>query len=109
MERNRKRLIEIKSDLPRISDAFFKSKQKKTSQFELSLTVLPKQIIQKEDVKLKLVENTIKLIHPANVLKRGYAIIMKEGRVVKSVSQLSNGVDVEIKLKDGIKKSKISE
>ena len=34
---------------------------------------------------------------------------MKEGSVVKSVSQLSNGVDVEIKLKDGIKKSKISE
>ena len=109
LERNRKRLIEIKSDLPRISDAFFKSKQKKTSQFELSLTALPKQIIQKEDVKLKLVENTIKLIHPANVLKRGYAIIMKEGSVVKSASQLSNGVDIEIKLKDGIKKSKISE
>tara|TARA_Y100000589_G_C27190299_1_gene644496 strand:+ start:990 stop:2285 length:1296 start_codon:yes stop_codon:yes gene_type:complete len=109
LERNRKRLIEIKSDLPRISDAFFKSKQQKTFQFELSLNVLPKQIIQKESVKLKLVENTIKLIHPANVLKRGYAIIMKEGNVVKSVSQLSNGEDIEIKLKDGIKKSKISE
>ena len=109
LERNRKRLIEIKSDLPRISDAFFKSKQKKTSQLELSLTVLPKQIIQKQNAKLKLVENTIKLIHPANVLKRGYAIIMKEGRVVKSASQLPNGVDIEIKLKDGIKKSKISE
>ena len=109
LERNRKRLIEIKSDLPRISDAFFKSKQKKTSQLGLTLNVLPKQIIQKENAKLKLVENTIKLIHPANVLKRGYAIIMKEGSVVKSVSQLSNGVDVEIKLKDGIKKSKISE
>ena len=109
LERNRRRLIEVKSELPRISDAFFKSKQKKISQFRLSLNVLLKQIIQKENAKLNLAENTIKLIHPANVLKRGYAIIMKAGCVVKSVSQLTNGVDVEIKLKDGIKKSKILE
>ena len=109
LERNRKRLIEIKSDLPRIADAFVKSKQKKTFQLQSALNVLPKQVIQKEDLKIKLIENTIKLIHPVNVLKRGYAIIMKEGIVVKSTSQLTNGLEVEIKLKDGIKKSKISE
>jgi len=109
LERNRKRLIEIKSDLPRISSAFLKSKQKKTFQLESVLNVSPKQIIQKQDSKLKLIENTIKLIHPANVLRRGYAIIMKEGSVIKSTSQLTRGLEVEIKLKDGIKKSKISE
>jgi exodeoxyribonuclease VII large subunit len=109
LERNRKRLIEIKSDLPRISAAFLKSKQKKTFQLESVLNVSPKQIIQKQDSKLKLIENTIKLIHPANVLRRGYAIVMKEGSVLKSASQLTRGLEVEIKLKDGIKKSKISE
>lgn len=109
LERNRKRLIEIKSDLPRISAAFLKSKQKKTFQLESVLNVSPKQIIQKQDSKLKLIENTIKLIHPANVLRRGYAIVMKEGSVLKSTAQLTRGLEVEIKLKDGIKKSKISE
>ena len=109
LERNRKRLIEIKSDLPRISAAFLKSKQKKTFQLESVLSVSPKQIIQKQGSKLKLIENTIKLIHPVNVLRRGYAIVMKEGSVLKSTSQLTRGLEVEIKLKDGIKKSKISE
>ncbi len=129
LEMNRKRLIEIKSDLPRISDAFLKRKQKnlissfqsisvfkgksinqqykKLLRFQSILESSSRQFMKKEEGHLKLIENTIKLIDPVGVLKRGYALILKDGNVVKSTSNLTIGSEVEIKLKDGVKKSKI--
>ena len=131
LEKSRRRLIEIKSELPRIADAFLKNRQKKliwTTQgisilktkiigeqnqkligLESVLKVISKQRIQNHNSQLNLIENTIKLVHPSNVLKRGYALILNEGKVLKSINQLRAGLEIEIKLKDGVKKSKISE
>ena len=73
------------------------------------LKVVTNQKIKNENLRLSLIENTINLVHPSNVLKRGYALIINEGKVIKSTKQLIAGLEVRIKLKDGVKKSKISE
>jgi exodeoxyribonuclease VII large subunit len=131
LEKNRKRLIEIKSELPRIANAFLKSKQKKMMWSTQGILILKTKIlgdqnqklillksvlkvvtnqkIKNENLRLSLIENTINLVHPSNVLKRGYALIINEGKVIKSTKQLIAGLEVRIKLKDGVKKSKISE
>ena len=49
------------------------------------------------------------LIHPDNVLKRGYAMILKKGKVLTESGQLSVGDEVDIKLRDGVTKTKIIE
>lgn len=77
--------------------------------YESVLKILPKQTLIRKESNLKLIEKTINLIHPDNVLKRGYALVMKEGKVLTESRKLSKGDEVEIKLRDGITKTKIIE
>ncbi len=55
--------------------------------------------IKKQDIHL--MEETIKLSDPANILQKGYSITFKDGEIIKSVSKLKNGENIETKLKDG--------
>lgn len=131
LEKNRLVLSSIKSDLPRISKAYLKSKkqdlnnivgdiaesksvminqqERKLLRYESVLRMLPKQMIANQKSRLKLNERTLSLVHPDNVLKRGYAMLLKDGKVLTSVDQLKKGVEVDLKLRDGIKKTKIIE
>ena len=76
-------------------------------QAESVLKIIPKQIINKQKSELKLFTKTIQLIHPENVLKRGYAMVYKDNEVVTGKSKLKVGDEVQLKLRDGIVKSKI--
>ena len=66
-----------------------------------------KRIIYKEKERIHLSENTARLINPLNVLKRGYTITLKEGKIVKSTMQININDDIETRFADGIVKSKI--
>jgi len=50
---------------------------------------------------------TLKLLHPDNVLKRGYALVYKAKHIVTKSKQLQEGDEIIVKMKDGIIKSKI--
>ena len=76
-------------------------------QAESVLKIIPQQIISKQKSELKLFTKTIQLIHPENVLKRGYAMVYKDNEVVTGKSKLKVGDEVQLKLRDGIVKSKI--
>jgi exodeoxyribonuclease VII large subunit len=129
--KNRVNLARIKSTIPRVAKAYYALENQKSKQFvsRLSLlksTILNEQkthlskvestirsgcfrIIEKQNSKIILLRKSIKLIHPDNVLKRGYAMILKNGKVLTEKGQLEKGSEIEIKLRDGIKKSKIIE
>ena len=66
-----------------------------------------KRMIFKEQERIHLNENTIRLINPLNVLKRGYTITLKDGKIVKSTRQININEDIETRFADGIVKSKI--
>ena len=83
--------------------------ERKLLRYESVLRMLPKQMIANQKSRLKLNERTLSLVHPDNVLKRGYAMLLKDGKVLTSVDQLKKGVEVDLKLRDGIKKTKIIE
>ena len=59
--------------------------------------------------KTKMVELVTKLdsLSPLKTLTRGYSIMEKDGKVVKSVKDISAGDDVDIRLIDGTAKAKI--
>lgn len=131
LERNRIKLTKINSELPLVLSSFLKSKKQslnncvqgisssksnlindqnqKIVQIVATLKLTTKQALRKQNSDLKLIEKTIKLIHPDNVIKRGYTMLIKDGNVLTSVDELKKGDEVEIKLRDGIKKSKIIE
>ena len=129
--KNRVNLAKINASIPRIVKSFYINENQKSKQFVNRLAVLKSNKVneektrllkieskiqsscfhrvEKENSKIILFRKTIKLIHPDNVLKRGYAMVLKDGKVLTQKGQLIKGEEIEIKLRDGIKKSKIIE
>lgn len=65
------------------------------------------KMIFREQQRIHFFENTARLIHPENVLKRGYTLTLKEGKIIKSVNQLNLIEEIETRFADGAVKSKI--
>ncbi len=53
-------------------------------------------------------ENLARLLNPENVLKRGYTITYKKGKIVKQAAVLQPGDEIETRFADGTVKSKIT-
>ena len=65
------------------------------------------KMIFREQQRIHFCENTARLIHPEYVLKRGYTITTKDGKIIKSVKQLNVNEEIETRFTDGTVKSKI--
>jgi exodeoxyribonuclease VII large subunit len=53
-------------------------------QYKKLLTARAKKMMHNEEERVHFHENTARLINPKNVLKRGYTLTFKEGKIVKS-------------------------
>lgn len=51
--------------------------------------------------RLALIKNTVLLSSPTEILKKGYSLTLKEGKIVKSKTQLQTGDTITTKLHDG--------
>jgi len=60
-----------------------------------------------EKEQLKGFERSLELLRPEKVLARGYSITYSEGKVIKSVRNLSTGSTIETRLADGTIESEI--
>ncbi len=75
--------------------------------FKNLLEVRSEKMIVREQERIHFYENTARLIHPENVLKRGYTITTKDCKIVKSANQLNVNEEIETRFADGSVKSKI--
>ncbi len=66
------------------------------------------RFLAKEQERIVRNENLIRLLNPENVLKRGYTLTMKEGKIVKSIYPLQINDEIETRFSDGTVKSKIT-
>jgi exodeoxyribonuclease VII large subunit len=64
-----------------------------------------RQFFQKTGSRLDNLEKVIKLLDPANVLKRGYSITHHNGRLLKDVFLVRQGDVIETNLFKGVIKS----
>jgi len=83
------------------------SRKSELSHFKNLLKGRAEKMIFREQQHIHFCENTARLIHPENVLKRGYTLTLKEGKIVKSVKQLNVNEEIETRFADGTVKSKI--
>ena len=60
-----------------------------------------------ESHRLQLLEQRIQSQDPALLLKRGYSITLKDGKSVRSASQLKSGDIIETKFAEGSVKAKV--
>jgi exodeoxyribonuclease VII large subunit len=66
-----------------------------------------KALFQAHDEKVEHLEQGIRLLDPANVLKRGYSITYLNSKAVKAVSELAQGDIIETRLYEGSVRSKV--
>lgn len=63
--------------------------------------------LQHEHDQIRMNENSVRLLDPENVVKRGFTLTLKDGKIVKSVKQLEPGDDLETRFADGTTQSRI--
>lgn len=64
--------------------------------------------IKQETDRLKQSAKHFELLYPKHTLQTGYALVRKDGKVVKSINDLTPGTVVEIRLADGTAKATIT-
>ena len=57
--------------------------------------------LEKEKIKLETIEAKLNLLNPENILKKGYSLTLIDGKIVKSVKEVSKGAILTTKLSDG--------
>ena len=57
--------------------------------------------LEKEKTKLETIEAKLNLLNPENILKKGYSLTLIDGKIVKSVKEVSIGAILTTKLSDG--------
>ncbi len=68
-----------------------------------------KNIILRYDSDLSGMITRLEALNPLSVLSRGYSVVYKNDKIIKSVDQLNNGDTVSIKMSDGTAYAEISE
>lgn len=91
-----------------MSSSVFREPTRKINEEAIRLDNYIKQLEQyiktkQKEEKTKYIKLVAKLdaYSPLKTLARGYSIVQKEGKMVKSKKQLNSGDDIEIKLADG--------
>ena len=76
--------------------------------FEQRLPMLAERRLTQEKHQIEIISEKLRMLDPTLLLKRGYSITMKDGRVVKDVAALKAGDEIESKLYVGTIKSIIT-
>jgi exodeoxyribonuclease VII large subunit len=58
---------------------------------------------------LSLYTEKLKVLNPLSIMEKGFSVVYKSEKIVKSINDLTTGDVVELKFVDGSKNAKITE
>lgn len=96
-----------KSNLKHAVRESFISRKAQLVRYKDLLSGRTKRLIFREQERIHFNDNTVRLINPANILKRGYTLTLKESKIIKSAYLLNLNEEIETRFADGAVKSKI--
>jgi exodeoxyribonuclease VII large subunit len=76
---------------------------------ELSLFRNAISLTKKRETEINSLKNSLNLLSPLNVLKRGYTITSGNGKIMTSAERVKNGDLIDTMFFDGIIKSKVTD
>ncbi len=88
---NKNKFAALEEVLKKGSAQSFKNNKEYFDQVEINLKKRAEQLFKEEKNKLDIAEKHLKLMSPDNILKKGYTLTMKDGKVVKSSTELNAG------------------
>ncbi len=77
------------------------------SMIEERLPMLAERRMTQERHRLQLIEEKTKVLDPTLLLRRGYSMTMKNGKIVRDAKQLQTGDEIETRLANGIVRSTV--
>ncbi|PIF05260.1 MAG: exodeoxyribonuclease VII large subunit [Draconibacterium sp.] len=96
-----------RDDLKRITSEILITRHSKINYLQETVVKEIRSYIHKEKERIHLFENGVRLLNPENVLKRGYSLTLKDGKIVKSVLAVNEKDVIATQLSDGKIQSKI--
>ena len=67
----------------------------------------PNNLIKDKETKFKLLVNTLKLVNPLGILEKGYSLVTKDKKIIKSDRDVKKGDEINIRLHVGEIKAKV--
>lgn len=64
-------------------------------------------LIKNQKHELSLFEQSVKYLNPENILKKGYTLSLKDGKIIKDIGQLSEKDRIETRFRNGIVESEV--
>jgi exodeoxyribonuclease VII large subunit len=98
-----------KSKLISSAGSFIPGKSSVIERMRMDLISSVLNILGKIKVRADSVENTLNILNPENVLKRGFTITTMNGKIIKSSKQINREDIIETHFSDGGVKSKVME
>lgn len=68
-----------------------------------------RQLVENQFHFIERSEQYINMISPVNILKRGYTIVLKNGKIVTSINDIEKSDNIQTRFKDGILTSTVIE
>ena len=103
--RGNARLERLQTNLLAAMQQRIRDSRNSLSMLNSQFSILNSQLIMRHRHRLQLIEEKVKNLDPALMLKRGYSITMKDGKVVRDANQLKAGDEIETRLEKGTVKS----
>lgn len=105
--RSEKHLSELGHAIERALSKRYSSESERQKLLRYRFEKACSQITERPMIKLKNLENMIRVLSPQNTINRGYSLTMLNGKAVRSVTALKEGDMLETRLSDGTIRSVI--
>ena len=107
LDRNERQLNAWSKDLYHHARSFIHNSRSSLKYLTDRLQGVVKHTMEKESFAIQKYEHFVSLSLPENMLKRGYTITMRNGKIIKSVNDIAVGDVIQTRFSDGEAGSKI--
>ena len=101
IERNRSLLQRLGGQLPLMVSSLLKQRRATVDTWQLHLKNRTETWLAEQNRFIQLTEQFVKMASPEYLLKRGYSLTLKEGKIVKQATDLQSGDEIVTRFSDG--------
>ena len=109
MERNRTLLHQLGAKLPTMAQGFVERKRAMVDRLVMQLRNATTTHLAEKQRFLQLQEQFVRMASPDYILRRGYSLTLREGKIIKRAEELQAGEELTTRFMDGEVKSIIKE
>ena len=101
------RLLQVESRRQQLAQMVLVNKRRDVENLQQLLPLLSRQLLNREKEKVARMENSVALLHPRNILKRGFSVTLLNGKPVTKATELKAGDELVTQLHEGEVKSRV--